>query len=274
MNEFWIHLDATKELVRRLRAQVLSGSSGEHFINISYFLRILSDSTDINILPTPWFPDTGRASPFIGDGHTLEYTYGITAKLAGFLGRACALARNAAYYKSRDCVTPEGFMLACDELLDDLSEWHISQEPLESFSNTGDITTLLASKHILAFAEGIRVYYHTRVDPCDQPAMKSLVDSIASHLTGIEDIKRRTGYDATPTATIPWPGFMASCQAKPPARDVWVKWWTQMLDYRIGNIHGLWFVVREVWSLQDAGVEDNPPWAAVLKRTGRKILAI
>ncbi|KFA74744.1 hypothetical protein S40288_08833 [Stachybotrys chartarum IBT 40288] len=108
-----------------------------------------------------------------------------------------------------------------------------------------DITSLLASKHILAFAEGIKIYYHKRVAACDETMMLSYVQSVATHLAGIEVIKRRTGYDATPTATISWPGFVASCQASPSEWGAWTKWWNQMLDYRIGNIHDLWLVIQE-----------------------------
>ena len=274
MNEFWMHLDATTELVQRLRNQVQPGSPGEHLINIATFLHILRNSTDIGIDPAPWSPHEDTGALFIGNGGTLQFTYGITARLTGFLNRACNLARNSSYYQSHRCDPPSGFFLECGRLLRDLEQWHISQEPLESFSDSGDITTFLASQHILAFAEGIRIYYHTRVISCDDSIMQSLVQSVASRLTGIEELKRRSGYDATPTATISWPGFIASCQASPKARSIWTTWWEQMLDYRIGNIHDLWVVVREVWKLQNAGIVDDPPWAGVLKATGRRILAI
>lgn len=274
MNEFWIHLHATRELVSRLRDQVQPGSSGEHLINISCFLQIMSDSTDIGLEPTPWSADAGGGSGFLSGGHTLEFTYGITARLADYLRRTCLLARNRTYYNSNGTNPPVGFLLECGEVFKDVSEWHISLEPLESFSTSGDVTNLLASEHIHAFAAGIRIYYHTRVAPCDQDLMQSLIRRVASHLMRIEEIKNRTGYNATPTAAISWPGFMASCQAKESERGIWVKWWKQMLGYRIGNLYDLWTVVQEAWSLTDAEVGDGPAWEAVLKRTGRRILAI
>lgn len=285
MSEFWIHLDAAEDLGLRLLDQVQLGSTAEHLINVSSFLRILSDSTDINLPLAPWPSSTrlhlypSNESFFLGGGHSLEYTYGITPRLADYLYRASLLARNAAYYHEFPrSPPPVGFYTACQQLLQDIITWHISQELLPSFSNTDNITTLLASKHILAFAEGIRIYYHARVNPCDKTTMKSLVQSVASHLTSIEAIKRRTGYNATPTATITWPGFVASCQAGPEDRDIWVTWWHQMLAYRIGNIRVLWSVIQEAWALP-AEVHAGrgglvPLWAIVLHRTGRRILAI
>lgn len=269
-----MHLDATTDIVQYLRSRVQPGSAGEHLVNISCFLHIMRNSTDVDIDPAPWHPEADTGPLFVGSGQTLQFTYGITARLASFLNRACELARNSAYYKSCQGDPPPGFVDACDALVRDLDDWHISQEPLESFSDSGDVTTFLASQHMLAFAKGIRIYYHTRVTPCDDGMMQSLVQGVASNLVGIEQLKRRSGYHTTPTATISWPGFIASCHARPKARSVWVTWWEQMLDYRIGNIRDLWLVVREVWSLQDAGSVDDPPWASVLRRTGRRILAI
>ncbi|VUC32605.1 unnamed protein product, partial [Clonostachys rosea] len=275
MNEFWIHLDATKGLVRNLRQHVLPGSQAEHLINISYFLRTLSDSLDVSNEPLPWSSDVYNMPLFLGDGSTLEFTYGITARLAGFIRQTCILARNTAYCKSHTTSPPNEFLAAREELLARISEWHISQEPLVSFSKSDDITLLLISKHILAFATSIRIYYHTRVLPCDQDTLQFLVRSVASHLTEIEDIKKRTGYNVIPTATISWPGFIASCQASASDRPVWAKWWNQMLDYRIGNISNLWAVVQETWALQDSELHDDEPyWAVVLRRRGTKILAI
>ncbi|CAG9947780.1 unnamed protein product [Clonostachys rosea f. rosea IK726] len=275
MNEFWIHLDATKGLVRNLRQHVLPGSQAEHLINISYFLRTLSDSLDVSNEPLPWSRDIYNAPLFLGDGSTLEFTYGVTAKLAGFIRQTCILARNTAYYRSNDTDLPDEFLAAREQLLARISEWHISQEPLVSFSKSDDITLLLISKHILAFATSIRIYYHTRVLPCDQDTLQFLVRSVASQLTEIEDIKKRTGYNVIPTATISWPGFIASCQASASDRPVWAKWWNQMLEYRIGNISNLWTVVQETWALQDSELDDGEPyWAVVLRRRGTRILAI
>ncbi|KEY66699.1 hypothetical protein S7711_09719, partial [Stachybotrys chartarum IBT 7711] len=277
MNEFWIHLEAAEELVQQLRGHAQPESTAEHLVNIASFLRILSDSTDVTLPALPWSADSAdslQALLFLGGGQSLEYTYGITARLADFLRRACLLSQHATYYRSSDCPPPVPFLSACDQLLQDLSAWHISQEPLTSFSASDDITSLLASKHILAFAEGIKIYYHTRVAACDETTMQSYVQSVATHLAGIEAIKRRTGYDATPTATISWPGFVASCQASPSEWGVWTKWWNQMLDYRIGNIHDLWLVIQEAWTLQDTPVENDPAWVVVLKHTGKRILAI
>ncbi|KAH8658438.1 fungal-specific transcription factor domain-containing protein [Xylariales sp. PMI_506] len=274
MSEFWIHLEATKNLVENLRSHAVLSSPAEHLINTSLFLRILSDSTDVNIKPVPWSPEQDRENIFLGGGHTLEFTYGITAKLANFIRRACLLAQNVAWYKENSCSQPEDFSSSCDELLNAISSWHISEEPLTTFSRTDDVTILLASKHMQAFAASIRIYFHARVIPCDSTTMQSLVQTAASHLTEIEEIKERTGYNAVRTASISWPGFIASCQADEASRTVWTQWWTSMLEYNIGNIHNLWSVVREAWALRDEELEDEPAWAAVLKRQGRRILAI
>ncbi|KAJ3541534.1 hypothetical protein NM208_g4561 [Fusarium decemcellulare] len=272
MSEFWIHLDGTKELVRHLRGHVLPGSHGEHLINISYFLCIISDSTDVNIEPSPQTPNP--ESIFLGGGHALEFTYGITARLADLIRRVTQLAQNIAYYESNGCPTPSDLLTASNNVLVEIQEWQISQEALPTFSASDDITKLLASKHMFAFAQSIQIYYHTRVFPCDSETMQSLVKSVASHLTEIERIKRRTGYNAVMTATISWPGFIASCQAESHGRRVWTEWWSTMLEYGIGNIRDLWSVTKKAWELQDQGVDETPIWAAVLRQQNRRILAV
>lgn len=276
MTEFWIHLDAAQALVTRLKDkhQAPPGSPAEHLINIYTFLRIMSDSTDVSTPLSPGSLQIGKSSAFLRGAHSLEFTYGITARLADLLRRTSRLAQARRYYRGSNQPESTEFLSARDGLFRDLMDWDISQEALPSFPASDDITTLLASTHIQAFAAGIRVYFHARVLPCDEAEMQSLVQSVASHLTSIETIKRRTGYDATPTAAISWPGFIASCQASPPNRDVWSKWWIQMQDYHIGNLDTLWSVVQEIWSWQDPGVHDDAPWTLILEHTGRRILAI
>ncbi|KAF4119431.1 hypothetical protein GMORB2_4773 [Geosmithia morbida] len=301
MDEFWIHLDATRALVRCLQHRVPPGSSGEHLVNIARFLRIISDSTDVTLAPVAWTTPS-REAGFVGGGRSLEYTYGITARLALLLSRAGRLARSAAYYYAtptgRAAELPLAFTQACDALLADLTAWHISQETLPSFSESDDVTGLLAAKHIHAFAGSIQIYLYARVvSPAVAAAtspsaawpssasrlllgsrMTALGHAVVGHLADIEAIKARTGYAAdTPTATITWPGFIASCQAgrDPALRAAWTKWWRQMVGYGIGNIHDLWSVVQQAWALDESEPSElDVPWAAVLRRTGRRILAI
>ncbi|KAI1268958.1 fungal-specific transcription factor domain-containing protein [Xylariaceae sp. FL1019] len=275
MSEFWIHLDAAKDLVEHLRRRDLLSPPAQHLVNISSFLRILSDSTNPHCKPEPWslFSQEGE-SAFLADGHTLEFTYGVTATLADFIRRACLMAQHVAWYKSNNASQPEEFRVACGELLQTICDWQISDEPLFSFSGSDDVTVLLISKHLQAFASSIRIFFHTRVSPCDNVMMQALVQVVALHLTEIEDIKEQTGYNDIQTASIAWPGFIASCQADRANRTIWTKWWSSMLTYNIGNINNLWSVVKDTWALQDEGADDQPVWAAVLKRYHKRILAI
>lgn len=274
MSEFWIHVDGAEQITRWLHGRVLPGSRGEHLLNISSIHRIIAKSTDGSIQPMPWTETRDAYSMpnlFHGNGEGLEFTYGITATLADFIRRTTLLARNVSYYQSRSLSFPLGLQAACDELIRDIASWDISQEPLGSFSACDDITVLLASKHILAFAGSIRIYYYTRVIPCTRLEMASYVSVVAAHLSDIESIKKRTGYNA---ATIAWPGFIASCEAERADRGIWSAWWENMLEYRIGNIKTLWSVVRETWEFRDQGGQVTPAWMSVLKQKSKRILVL
>ncbi|GAW15162.1 hypothetical protein ANO14919_045710 [Xylariales sp. No.14919] len=275
MSEFWIHLKASDGLVEDLRRQNQPFSPPiAHLVNISRFLRVLSDSTNPDIEPVPWSPAQEESNIFLGDGHTLEYTYGITVTLANLIHRTCSIAKHVAWYKTINGPQTEDFADACNQLHQAISGWRISDEPLTAFAESDDVTVLLASKHMQAFAASILIYFYTRVFPCDGTTMQLLVQTVASHLTDIEKIKESTGYNTTQTASVAWPGFIASCQSAASGRTIWTKWWGTMSEYNIGNITNLWTVVQDTWALRDEGVQDEPVWAAVLTRDGKRVLAI
>ncbi|KAI1363830.1 fungal-specific transcription factor domain-containing protein [Xylaria arbuscula] len=275
MSEFWIHLEAANGLVEDLKRQNQSLSpSTAHLVNISVFLRILSDSTNPDIEPVPWSPVREESNVFLGDGHTLEYTYGITVTLANFIHQTHSMAKHVAWYKTMSDTQPKDFIDACNELYQAISGWRINDEPLTAFAESDDVTVLLANKHMQAFASSILIYFHTQVFPCDRTTMQLLVQTVALHLMDIEKIKKSTGYNTIQTASVAWPGFIASCQSATSDRAIWTEWWNAMSEYNIGNITNLWAVVRDTWALRDEGVQDEPMWATVLNRGGKRILAV
>lgn len=281
MSEFWIHLQAAKQISQRLAGKVKADSRAGRLVNISRFLRIISDTTDWSLGAIPWRPDASGddndgQDMISGVGHGLEFTYGITATLASLICRITRLARHMSFYSlPSNPPAPAGLLSACEGLLEELSAWEIAQERLPSFADSDDVTILIATKHILAFAQSIRIYYHTKIVPWAAPSkMASCIRTVARHLSEIESIKEDTGYNAVLTATVAWPGFIASCEAEPEEREVWREWWARMLKYGIGNISNLWSVVNDAWSLRDSGTNETPAWAPILRRSGKKILAI
>ena len=275
MSEFWIHLAATKQISQRLRSKSHVGSRSERLINIASFLTIISDTTDLNLEPIPWVQQTSTLKDVVfGDGHGLDFTYGITATLANFIHRTTQLARHICFYLLPGDSPPIELTSAAEDLWNEILSWDITQENLEVFSDCDSVTVLIATKHMLAFAQSIRIYFYTRVLPCPPSEMTSCIRAVAEILGEIERIKERTGYNTVLTATITWPGFIASCEAEPDSREAWSSWWTSMLDYRIGNINDLWTVGKEAWSSRDQGVNETPGWAPILRRDGKRILAI
>lgn len=277
MSEFWMHLEAANQIATRLREHAESRPNSERLVNIASFLKIIADSTSTDLDPLPWsdhFDAFAREESFLGDGNGLEFTYGITTRLANLIRCTTILSRCISYYAVMDGTLPATLISQCERLFRLISSWSISSESLSSISGNDPTTLLLAKKHIMAFAQSIQIYYHTKVLPCAASQMSSYVQTVATHLNEIEVVKRTTGYDKVLTASVSWPGFIASCEAEPQHRDVWYDWWTTMLEYRIGNISHLWSVVREAWRLRDRGINETPAWFPVLRRSKKRILAV
>ena len=277
MKEFWIHLNATKPIVERLKRHVQPNTHIERLVNISSFLSIISDSTDMNLEPMPWpgsykFYREGLVLTSDGDG--LMFTYGITPELATCINAATMLSRHISYHLARSDVLPEDLTLEIENLLRRLESWSIESEILESLMECDDTTVHLGKLHIMAFAQSTRIYLCTRVLPFTPAQLSPHVREVANYLTEIEDLKARTGYDSVLTATIAWPGFIASCEAEPQDRDDWYHWWGSMVNYGIGNISALWKVVQEAWRLRDSGLRETPAWLPVLRNAKQRILAI
>lgn len=284
MSEYWIHLEGVNRFARQLRSEVEESSWIDRLIAISSFLSTLANTTSVNLPPIPWsddslvVPDLSYSNSLVTDG--LEFAYGITPTLANLMRRVVVLSQHISYYVSNSTHLPPRLTSACMSFSKTLSQWSIDSEPLSNLlSGTEadiDVALLLAKNHILAFAHALRVYYHTRILPCSPSDMQVYVARVASHLITIEEIKFRAGYDYNIAATITWPGFIASCEAeKGPARDVWYRWWNGMIKYRIGNIAHLWKIVQEAWTLKDEeGSTELPAWMPVLRRSGKRILAV
>jgi arginine metabolism regulation protein II len=278
MMEYWIHLDGCDQLQRQRN----SGECSRQSKMISSFLVTLSDTTLYDLPDLPWsegecLPDMHNMLPAyvnIADDSSLEFIYGITPTLASMMRLTTKLSQHISYYASHGQPLPNTLETACRILGKNISEWTISSEPLSSIDSS-DLSTLSVAKlHILAFGHALRVYYHTRIRPCEPHTMAFYVDAAAEALQSIEALRKSQDYHRPVSASVMWPGFIAACEAVPSQRDVWQAWWGDMLTYRIGNILHLWQVVQDVWIARDAGDMEMPAYIGVLRRQKKKVLAV
>lgn len=285
MSEYWIHLDGLERLARQLRTDGKTSTMTDRLIANSSFLSTVASTTSMELPSIPWEHDTIDSSDVeeerFNAHHGLEVTYGITYSLARLMRRIVARSQNISFYVSKDMPLPTSLIAACTKLSDDISEWSIDTEPLSELflldsERDRHISLQLARSHLLAFAHCLRVYYHTRILPCSSSEMSRYVEIVAQHLMNIENIKSEANFDSNVAATITWPGFIASCEARQGSeRDVWRRWWNGMLRHRIGNIPHLWNIVQKAWSLRDdEGSTEVPGWMPALRATGKRVLAI
>ena len=285
MSEYWIHLQGVQNLADQLRHEGRTSPLIDCLTANASFLSTIASTTSMDLPSIPWSEDNSKPDQPTYDRtrnpHGLEVAYGITPSLALLMRQIVDLSKNISFYVSKGMPLPPSLVSFCDNLSDEMSQWSIDSEPLSdvfSCDSVADASTqyLLARNHVLAFAHSLRVYFHTRILPCTPSQMAQHVELVAHHLLAIESIKTQAGYDANLAATITWPGFIASCEARyGHERDNWYTWWQGMLKYRIGNILQLWNIVQQAWLLRDEeGSTEVPGWMPVLRRTGKRVLAI
>ncbi|OBT45078.1 hypothetical protein VE00_05177 [Pseudogymnoascus sp. WSF 3629] len=274
MSEYQVHLNGVNRICKQMRDQSIELDG--RLVTISSFLTVLSDTTSVDLLPIPWSTRNGFPNPgsnMFTDGCDLEVTYGITATLANYLHQVTILSQNISYFISQNLPIHPTLLSACHEFSKTISSWSIDQENLSSLP-AANCNVSLGKIHILAFAQSLQIYFHTRVLPCTDSEMALYVQRAAEYLMEIEAARAQQGRNLDLTASIMWPGFIASCEAEPGARDIWYEWWEGMRKYKIGNISKLWTVVKQAWAMRDEGLKEVPAWMPVLRCTGTKILAV
>ncbi|KAH8703776.1 fungal-specific transcription factor domain-containing protein [Talaromyces proteolyticus] len=301
--EYWHHLKGFQQL-RLLQGATTSSKSIQTYLQtIFYFQSTLSQSTDCSLPQIPWPVDTRgslmhiqalTAIPDI-DNHLLQQTYSITSTLVMFIRLITCLSQHVSYFISEQLSLPKIF---CDALATLEKNLHLYDIGCEKLINMTPIQSTLFRLHLLAFQQAIHIYYLTSLvlpletqeshgTSCIELRVQRYARQVGNYLLRIEFLKREstTPCDGFQTAPIPWPGFIASCEADPSQRQLWTEWWTGMLGYQIGNIHVLFEIVQDVWRSRDQlqGKETDkreygegrlPIWKRVLSRGKKRILAL
>lgn len=277
MDQFWTHLNASMRISELLRPVASDRPRSRSMINICNFLHVISESTNWSLVPIPWEQSSTTAlaaMPIFYEDGTLETTYGITAGLAEMISRITRLAQTIRYYSDHSISPPPELQIARENLYTAVESLPTIQKVAGIPQDCDEHVRTLLAEHIGAFALGVKVYYHVSMGSCTQEGLQDLVQEISRKLNMIEEQKQSTERRYAKTATIMWPGFVASCEARQDHRDLWRRWWSEMASYGIGNIEALWNIVQESWMLKDSGSEISPAWLQVLRAKGRFILAV
>lgn len=270
MSEYWLHLKGFRRLQNlsyRLHSPDQRFSETERYLKTVFYCQsTLSRSTDCNQPPLPWSSHSLDSEPSHEsiDTQCLQHTYGVTHTLLRFINDITKLSQHALYYSLRGLSLPEGLQRARVILGERVLLWNVEHEEIVLFdeSEAAILTAQTMRLHILAFAYAVQVYYITHlvlpVDPSGRNngeivvKLRQQVLHVTSCLQRIEIIKRdNPGVFQKPMAPILWPGFIASCEAEPRDRELWLEWWGGMLRYRIGNIQPLWNTVQAAWRTRD-----------------------
>ncbi|KAL2833039.1 fungal-specific transcription factor domain-containing protein [Aspergillus cavernicola] len=301
MSDFWIHLDGCEKLLLLMRNRVPSGDN--QLLTICSFMSTLSRSTNPYITPKPWTrrlrstpvstEELLQTSPFSPDDHSLEFTYGITVKLASYMHLTISISEHLSFYQTYDLPLPASLDQARAALHQALTTWSITDEPLASVPDGHHETLSLVTCHILAFHASLIIYFHTLTGtssgtstqhPCCRASILRHYNRISvTNLLAAEALKLSHGMQLGWKAMAPivWPGFIAACEAEPEERPLWRAWWMGVQKYCIGSIRTLWEVVQEVWEEDYScsyegdgdGDGDGPRWRRVLRRRGGRVMS-
>ncbi|KAF7515338.1 hypothetical protein PCG10_003379 [Penicillium crustosum] len=270
MSEYWLHLKGFKRLqilCDRLQSPIQKLCKTERYLKTVFYCQsTLSRSTDCGLRPLPWpshLLESDVADDSI-DNHCLQHTYGVTHTLLRFIHNIKTLSRHLTYYSLQGLSLPNGLERERVAVGEKLLLWNIECEEIVLFdqSEAARLTAKITRLHVLAFSYAIQVFYMTHLvlpvdlgDPTnDEIAVKlqQQISQVASCLQRIEIIKRdNPRVFRKPMAPILWPGYIASCEAEPGNRDLWLEWWADMRRYQIGNIQPLWNAVQETWKSRD-----------------------
>lgn len=275
MNELWTHLSASMQLGEILRPTAGQRPRSRRMIDICTFLHIIKDTTQWDSMLSPWNSrkTVFTESSFFESG-VIESTYGITTILAALIERITDLARSVQFYNTHAIDPPADFQTACAHLSNATESLPTSRNSTGFSPDCDERTTIVSDIHLDAFALAIKVYYHACVRPCSPAQMDDLVHHVLRKLEAIEAHKRLTEAQHVRSATIAWPGFIASCEARQGTREPWVRWWADMQGYGIGNINTLWNIVQECWRLRDENPNVTAVWMEALRTRNKFILAV
>ena len=277
MDQFWAHLTASMRLSALLQPVAVLRPRSRSMINICNFLHVISESTNWSLVTIPWdesSPASMTAAPLFYEDGTLEITYGTTASHIELIWRITRLTQATRYYEMHQISPPPGVQTALDRLTVAVESLRTVENIQRLPQDCDEHAQSLLKQHIETFALSIKVYFYSSLRTCDQERMDLCVQEISCKLNAIEQQKQSMGKHYAKTATIAWPGFIASCESRQDHRGLWRRWWSKMIGYGIGNIEALWSIVQESWRLKDAGSAITPAWLPVLKANRKFILAV
>ncbi|KAF5844419.1 hypothetical protein GGP41_001383 [Bipolaris sorokiniana] len=280
-SDFPIHLQACRRLCQSgLPLSMNRGDSSNQVTSICRFLTLLAQTTCLEISPRLWPPDghLPASTPpyFHPDERSIEYIYGITPELANLLHKTCRVAEHLAFYRQQaGTLTPASLRAMYKALGDAIMAWVIDTEPFHLIQWQERTMLEIARCQVRAFHSALLIYYRRTVLDGDGVIVDLDVEAEASavweNLTAAEDLKDAYMGGVKRTAPMSWPAFIATCETR--NREPWVRWWTRVEGYGLGNFSRQWRAIQEVWHVKDVNVNVDS-WRDALRRIGRLVLPV
>ncbi|KAH8656768.1 fungal-specific transcription factor domain-containing protein [Ilyonectria robusta] len=276
-NDFIVHINATAQL-RNLRGQWKVISHSTRKLNaISAFLAILAQTTSFQPTQSPEHTSSTSDDILVQSSNCYEHIYGITPSIAAAIQEACRLAGLLSQYNGRlQNSIPSDTLDRCEELGDRLLAWKLSSESVMSISPNDDLMLRIFTQQANAWHRAALIYYYRRIQRFSSEDLVDNVQYVAEQMHAVEDAKAQISQEPV-MAPITWPGFIASCEAIGPQRDLLIKWWKRLERYNIGNITRQWEIVQELWRADDQmrqtglGATD---WTDSFRTLGFSVLAV
>ncbi|KAH6981539.1 fungal-specific transcription factor domain-containing protein [Ilyonectria sp. MPI-CAGE-AT-0026] len=250
-NEFIVHINAATQL-RNLRSRWKIISHATQKLNaISAFLTILARTTSFQSAPSSAHINPASDSSLIQSSNCYEYIYGITTSIAAAIQETCRLSELLTQYNGLPQGSiPDHLLQACEALGDRLLSWRLISESVMSIPANDDSMLRIFTQQANAWHRAALIYYYRRIQRFSSEYLVNDVQYVADQMHAAEDAKADISQDPV-MAPITWPGFIASCEAIGPQRDLFTKWWERIEKYNIGNITRQWDIVQQLWRRND-----------------------
>ncbi|KAH6955952.1 fungal-specific transcription factor domain-containing protein, partial [Ilyonectria sp. MPI-CAGE-AT-0026] len=256
-NEFIAHINAATQL-RSLRSRWKIVSQATQKLNaISAFLTILARTTSFQSAQSSERINPNSNSRLVQSSNCYEHIYGITPSIAAAIQETCDLSELLMQYDGLPQGSiPDHLLQACEALGDRLLSWRLMSESVISIPADDESMLKIFTQQSNAWHRAALIYYYRRIQRFSSEDLVDDVQYIADQMHAAEDAKAHISQDLV-MAPITWPGFIASCEAIGPQRDLLRNWWERIEKYHIGNIARQWDIVQQLWLRDDQMQRDG-----------------
>ncbi|KAK4502669.1 hypothetical protein PRZ48_006095 [Zasmidium cellare] len=285
-DNFLVHIQGIMQLRNTRKNWRMISESTRQLNDISSLLALLARTLAFEPASQlacidPAEDDYSRKSPNMiyerREASCYAYIYGVTPQTVDAIRRTCRLAETIESLEKGSAI-PSDVLESCETLGDDLLSWDLTSNHLDLFLGDREDAAIF-EHHAKAWHHAALTYYYRRIQGLSYPDLVHDVRLVATHMQAVETLKAASSNPAKKAmAPIPWPMFIASCEALGEERYTFEEWWKSIQRYGIANNKRLWDAVQIIWRTRDQNQternEETTSWIDMYRDLGIRLLPV